>query len=185
MLPVDLAAFAAAAEWHHLPRHIAALRLEVTATDLSFPGALLPRLRQDGSIVWYAAAPTAHAWRRLRPLLLSYAGPTVTAFTGIPTELNQFDPTELVLLKGGVFAAALLVSPPGGTDLALRALARLVAAVGRVPREATPPSPSTGTLLAFLDMNLAAVARGLARTIALPSSATSGGWTQLISFSLR
>src|SRR5208337_3815758 len=113
MLPVDLAAFAAAADWRNLPRDIAALEFEVTATDSSFPGALLPRVLQDGSIVWYAAAPTARAWRRLRPLLLAYAGPTVTTFVGVTTELNQSDPAERVLLTGGVFAAALLVPPPG------------------------------------------------------------------------
>ena len=156
MLLVDLPAFAAAAGWPRLPVDVAVSVFEATATDPTFPGALLPRMRPDGSVVWYAAAPTAQAWRRLRPLLLSYAGPTVTTFSGLPAILDGSDPAELILMQAGVFSAALLVPPNRGTALAARALARLVAAIARAPGDVPRPSPSTGALLANLDMCLAA-----------------------------
>jgi hypothetical protein len=160
MLVLDVAAFAAAADWQHLPDDIAALRLEATVTNPKFPGALLPRVRRDRSIVWYAAAPSTQVWRRLRPLLLAYAGPTVTNFCGLPVELDELDPAEVLLSRSGVVSAAVLVPSIGGTELAARALARLVAALARVPSDVSPPSPSTSAVLALLDMSLAAGDRG-------------------------
>jgi hypothetical protein len=70
--------------------------------------------------------------------------------------LDQSDPVERILLQSNVFSAALLVPATGHTNLAARALARLMAAVALAPRDAPPPAPSTGALLGLLDMNLAA-----------------------------
>jgi hypothetical protein len=104
----------------------------------------------------YAVAPTAQTWRRLRPLLLSFAGPTVTTFSGVPIRLDPSDPAELILVKAGAFAAARLETPSRYTMWAARGLAGLVKAVGRAPSDAPRPAASAGSLLADLDMCLAA-----------------------------
>ena len=166
MFSVDLTAFAAAAGWATLPQGIAALRLEETAAAPRFPGALLPAIAPGGQVVWYAVVPTALAWRRLRPLLMAHAGPTVTTFTGRPTELDPANPAERMLLEAGAAAAAKLASPPGSAGLAARALSRLAAALKRSPSDVMRPPLSTPALLAELDMHLAAADRaGAARCL--------------------
>jgi hypothetical protein len=168
MLALDLDAFAVAAGWADLPAELRALSLQDTAKDPKFPGAILPRAVTRGEIFWYALAPTAQTWRRLRPLLLAYAGPTVTAFTGQPTALRFDDPAEMLLAGAGAFSAARLTPARGREDLAARALARLVASVARSPADAGLPPPPTSTLLARLDMCLAAGDRaGAARTVSV------------------
>lgn len=168
MLALDLDAFAIAAGWADLPAELRALGLENTANDPRFPGAIVPRIETRGEAVWYALAPTAQTWRRLRPLLMAYAGPTVTAFTGQPTALRLNDPAEALLAGAGVFSAALLTPARGREDLAARALARLVASVARSPTDAGLPSPSTSVLLASLEMCLAAGDRaGAARIVSM------------------
>lgn len=168
MLALDLDAFGIAAGWVDLPPEVRALGLDGTARDPRFPGAILPRVEARGEVVWYALAPTAATWRRLRPLLLAYAGPTVTAFTGQPTALRLTDPAEALLAGAGVFSVARLTPAHGRGDLAARALARLVASVARSPVDAPLPPPPTSVLLARLEMCLAAGDRaGAARTVSV------------------
>ena len=91
MLPLDLTAFGNAAGWDRLPSNIAELNIQATAANPHFPGGLLPAVTEGGRIFCYAAVTNAAAWRRLRPLLLAYAGPTITTFSGIgrPPDLRS------------------------------------------------------------------------------------------------
>ena len=54
-----------------------------TATDLAIPGAILPR-QQGEQLLFYALTPTPQLWRQLRPLLLAFAGPTLTILSDCP-----------------------------------------------------------------------------------------------------
>ncbi len=97
--------------------------LETWHSD-KFPGAVLPRL-QDEQLSFYAIAKTAQDWRKLRPLLLAYAGPTVTDFNGLPRELNQLDPLERYLHEQDFHLVLKFSAVPHTQKLALGALKRL------------------------------------------------------------
>jgi hypothetical protein len=156
MLSVDLLAFGNSAGWGRLPPEVAALDIQATARDPRFPGAVLPAVSEEGRIFWYAATPDAATWRRLRPLLLAYAGPTVTAFSGVPKPINTSREPERLLAEAQVFAIAVLVPPADGVTLASRSLRRLVDALARAPTEPLLPPVATSVLVARMDMCLAA-----------------------------
>ncbi len=59
-------------------------RLLETTSDECFPGALIPEIDADGQVVILATASHAN-WRRLQPILRSFAGPTLTSFDGTPS----------------------------------------------------------------------------------------------------
>lgn len=156
MIQLDTVAFGRAADWERLPRIVAEQSFDQTVTNEEFPGAILPRLRPNADVVWYAVASSARDWRRLRPLLLAYAGPTVTTFRGVQSDLDPADPVEGLLLQSGVRYAARLGAGPNNLKFAAQALARLISALASVPRDAQGPQRSTGSLLAELEMCLAA-----------------------------
>ncbi|SEH06424.1 hypothetical protein [Candidatus Venteria ishoeyi] len=99
-----------------------------TLQNDTFPGAVLPRL-QGEQLYFYAVAPTPQNWRQLRPLLLAYAGPTVTDFDSLPRALNPHDPLEQYLdkcLQTPDFHLIIKFSAtPATQKLALGALSRL------------------------------------------------------------
>jgi hypothetical protein len=95
----------------------------VTATEKSFPGAILPRYSSPVTF-YYAVGPTPQIWRELRPLLLSFAGKTVTDFSGIPSILDTSDPTEALLAGLEPYAVARLVPSQETARLALLSLRR-------------------------------------------------------------
>lgn len=76
---VDLLALQACAG---VAPEVAALCADVTQTVVAeaFPGALVPVLDSAGSMQMDVAAPTISEWRRLKPILLAFAGPTLTGF---------------------------------------------------------------------------------------------------------
>src|SRR4051812_29369425 len=96
-----------------------------------FPGAILAWPRSGDVTLYYAVAKTAAEWRRLRPLLLAFAGPTLTGFTGRPESLDPNVAVEDYLLKGGWHLAVRLCP---GNELAAqqmvhRSLKRLIQSV--------------------------------------------------------
>ena len=58
----------------------------------TFPGALVPVIDSAGSMQIDVAAPTMSDWRRLKPVLLAFAGPTLTGFDGVPEPFAATDP---------------------------------------------------------------------------------------------
>ena len=60
----------------------------ISATSEKFPGAVLALPSKDSPTVYFAIAPKSEDWRRLRPLLISYVGPTFSTFDG---KINHLD----------------------------------------------------------------------------------------------
>lgn len=154
MLPLDLDAFGIAAGWQRLPPDVVERRVERTATDRAFPGAILPALSDKG-VYWYGAAATPADWRLLQPLLLAYAGPTVTLFSGQSMSLDPSIPADHLLKEAGVCAMARLVPGLGRERFAAIALDRLYQALQQRPLTKRAPREQTTRLLANLDLCVA------------------------------
>ena len=155
MLPLDLKTFGMLAGWARLSSEIAACNFHDTAADHVFPGAILPVVAPDDTVYWYGLAADGAQWRQLQPLLLAYAGPTVTSFTG---QISVPDPANLVdqfLQKSGIHAMARLVPSKESAEFARVALDRLCKAIAKRPAAKRPEYESTARLLSRLDMCLA------------------------------
>lgn len=140
--------------------------LESTVGDPGFPGGLISLPTADGEpSVFYAAAATSAEWRRLRPLLLAFAGPTLTDFAGAPTLLRTEVAHEQVLAAAGLAAVARLEAPAATKTSTSRALRRLVTLVRRAPPDSRPAPESTGRLLARIRDHLNAFAIDDARQL--------------------
>jgi len=116
-----------------------------TATDLAIPGAILPR-QQGKQLLFYALAPTPQLWRQLRPLLLAFAGPTLTDFIGLPAQLDTNDSVEAWLAAQNAIVARLRTRPDTQT-ITIRALQRLVALLSHSEIPEREHSLPTGLLL--------------------------------------
>jgi hypothetical protein len=110
----------------------------------------------DGNLTIYAVAETGPEWRKLQPLLLSFAGPTLTDFSGIPSKLDCSEPFEVLLGGAGVHTAARLRPGrfKGGEVAVIRALRRLQARLLDAPDLALPRPEPTSRLLAQLQDSL-------------------------------
>lgn len=134
---------------------------DATAVDPEFPGALFV-WPGDGvrPPVFYGAAQSQAQWRRLRPLLKAFVGPTLTNFAG---EVSALDPSlrhERILGTAGLAAVARMVPASGTASSTERALNRLVALVAKTPPDAEPPMETTGRILARIQDHLNALAIG-------------------------
>lgn len=119
-----------------------------------FPGAILAWPRQNKPTVYYAIANNATEWRRLRPLLLAFAGPTLTSFTGRVEPLLPKIPIESMLITTGwaVVARMVVGSDQKAEEIAYRSLKRMFEMVSRAPattRDA--PQPTSQLLAQFVD----------------------------------
>ena len=122
-----------------------------TARQAKFPGALLPVVA-DGTLAIYAVAESGLEWRKLQPLLLAFAGPTLTNFTGAPSPLDSAQPFEALLGGAGVHSAARLRPGrfTGGDATVVQALRRLQARLLAAPDLAAARPEPTSRLLARL-----------------------------------
>lgn len=125
-----------------------------SASMSAFPGVVLTWPRPGKCSVYYAVAADATQWRRLRPLLMAFVGPTVTSFDGMPAELLPRIPVEQYLLSGTQYITARIV--PGSEQkhrqMARRALERLLITVGQAPAiTATIPRATSHLLARFVD----------------------------------
>ncbi len=119
-----------------------------------FPGAILAWPRSSRPTVYYAIANDAAEWRRLRPLVLAFAGPTLTSFTGrIEPLLPQIPVESLFLSSGWPVVARLVAGSEHKTQvMASRSLKRMIQIVSSAPpttREA--PRPTSHLLAQFVD----------------------------------
>lgn len=125
--------------------------LACTATNERFPGALLSLPRIGKVSVYYAIATDAAEWRRLRPLLIAYAGPTLTSFQGWTEPLLPHAlPAEALLDSKDFHIVARLV--PGESQklqkYTSRSLLRLVEMAKAAPTTSSAVPLSTSRLLA-------------------------------------
>jgi hypothetical protein len=125
-----------------------------TVVDPDFPGALVPAFGPKGAVHIFAAAPTAPLWRHLSPVLLAFAGPTLTSFSGLPSELPAGDTVaDLVRATGPAATATLrLLDDAKNQITALRALARMRETFARAPSLRDVPKSTSWLLACFQDM---------------------------------
>lgn len=119
-----------------------------------FPGAILAWPRRTKPTVYYAIANDAAEWRRLRPLLLAFAGPTLTSFTGRVEPLLPHIPVESLLIAANWSVVARLVAGskdniPEITSRALKRMIQMVSSAPQTTREA--PRPTSQLLAQFVD----------------------------------
>ncbi len=140
--------------------------LEGTVGDPGFPGALFVWPGEGvRPPVFYAAAQTHAQWRRLRPLLLAFAGPTLTDFAGEASRLNLNHRHEQVLEAAGLAVVARMAPTAETASSTERALRRLMALVAKTPPDAEPPMETTGRILARIRDHLNALAIDEARQL--------------------
>jgi len=119
-----------------------------------FPGAILACPRPDDITVYYAVAQSASEWRRLQPLLLAFAGPTLTSFTGRPELLDSKVAVEDYLVKGGWYLAVRLLPGDGPSVQAMvhRSLMRLIQTLDVATYVSkTAPLPTSRLLSKFVN----------------------------------
>jgi hypothetical protein len=131
--------------------NLAPLAADILATvaDKNFPGALVPGGTGDEARV-YAIAPTSADWRRLSPIVMAFAGPTITSFDGSPTPLDPKDPAVALIneAQAAVTGVLRLPSEPKQRLGALRGLSRARETLARAPDLQRRPSEPTSWLLA-------------------------------------
>lgn len=100
------------------------------------------------------AVSTMSDWRRLKPVLLAFAGPTLTAFDGVP---KPFDPADLVgarlmLTMPAITAIMRLPADDRPQVAALRAVLRARDTLARAPElQRSAPVPTSWLLARFQD----------------------------------
>lgn len=137
-------------------REIAALCADVTQSVISqtFPGAMVPIIDSAGSMQIDVAASTITDWRRLKPVLLAFAGPTITGFDGIPGPFVATDPVGARLQRAlpSVTAIMRLPADDRGRLAALRAVLRARDTLARAPElQRSTPVPTSWLLAQFQD----------------------------------
>ena len=137
-------------------RDIEALCAEVTRSIISdtFPGALVPVIDSAGSMQIDVAAPTMSDWRRLKPVLLAFAGPTLTGFDGVPEPFAMTDPVGARLHRAEPAVTAIMRLPADDRArlAALRAVLRARDTLARAPElQRSAPVPTSWLLARFQD----------------------------------
>jgi len=130
------------------------LSLIETITDPKFPGAMVPSVDIDGNLQILVAASTVSAWRRLRPVLQAFAGPTLTSFNGLPEPLPQGDPVADAIARSRPVSTGIVHIPsdPRNRGEALRALVRARSTLARAPElQRSVPQPTSWLLARFQD----------------------------------
>ena len=159
------AGFRAVAKLNDLPPKWRRLFEDVlaSAVDPRVPGAILPAPVGEGCRV-YAVAADQMEWRRLRPLLSAFAGPTLTSFTGVIQPPKGTDPIDAFARTLPSQVVAVAEARDTSVD-AMRALRRMIAAIGHAPESAADAPRSTSWLLSDFEDALNVRDRGLAERL--------------------
>lgn len=123
-----------------------------TLSDPDFPGAIIPE--QHGQALRLVAAASPRDWRRLSPVLRAFAGPTLTSFTGMPSDNALGNVLATLLAPAGSLVAASIDLPDRAADreVALRAVVRARDTFARAPRpNRAAPEPTSWLLARFQD----------------------------------
>jgi hypothetical protein len=135
---------------------ITALCADVTRSVIAevFPGALVPVIDSAGSMQINVVASTMSDWRRLKPILLAFAGPTLTGFDGVPEPFDTADPIGTRLMLAGPAVTAIMRLPGDNRSRiqALRAVLRARDTLARAPElQRLAPVPTSWLLARFQD----------------------------------
>ncbi len=126
--------------------------LAISANIERFPGLILAWPRASEQTIYYAITSSSAEWRRLHPLLLAYAGPTLTDFTGIPEPLDATIALENFLLVGNWYKVVRLT--PGNDariqKMTHRSLKRLIETITIAPNTSQAAPLPTSRLISKL-----------------------------------
>jgi hypothetical protein len=119
-----------------------------------FPGGVLAYPRSDETTIYYGIADTPDQWRKLRPLLLAFAGPTLTSFNGCPESFKASLPLEEFLLSKMFYVVARFI--PGKevkrTQTVRRSLVRMIDTITNAPIIThSLPEPTSRLIAQFVD----------------------------------
>ena len=137
-----------------LDADLAALCADVTQTVAAsqFPGALVPVINAAGAIQIIVATQTVSDWRRLKPVLLAFAGPTLTGFDGMPERLDVGNVTAARIMQAMPVVTAIMRLPSEhkARVSALRAVFRALDTLARAPHlQRSAPVPTSWLLARF------------------------------------
>lgn len=123
-----------------------------SATEPTFPGAVLPVADDNGRLSFYAAADSQAEWRKLQPLLRAFAGPTLTNFDGWPRDLDPSKPFDAAMVSSGLEVVSVFKAGrfPNADRVVMRALLRLQDRIAAAPVLTNPRPKATSRLLAEL-----------------------------------
>lgn len=135
---------------------ISALCADVAQTVVAedFPGGCVPVVDGAGAMQIDVAASTISDWRRLKPVLVAFAGPTLTAFEGVPEAFGAGDPVGARLMQAAPAVTAIMRLPRDERSriAALRAVIRARETLARAPElQRSAPVPTSWLLVRFQD----------------------------------
>jgi hypothetical protein len=119
-----------------------------------FPGGLVPVIDATGAMHINVVASTVSNWRRLKPVLLAFAGPTLTAFDGVPEPYDAGDTTGARIMQEHPAVTAVMRLPSDNRVrmAALRAVLRARDTFARAPElQRSAPVPTSWLLARFQD----------------------------------
>lgn len=122
-----------------------------SAISEKFPGGILAIPSPDNTNTFYAVARKARDWRRLRPLLMAFAGPTVSSFDGKTRSLIPNNPFEEYLLSHEWHLVTKI--NPGGqgefnlAEMTKRGLSRMINNFLEAPENTQQPIQTTSQLI--------------------------------------
>ena len=122
-----------------------------SAISEKFPGGILAIPSPDKTNTFYAVARKAGDWRRLRPLLMAFAGPTFSSFDGKTRSLIPNNPFEEYLLSHEWYLITKI--NPGGpgefnlAEMTKRGLSRMINNLLEAPENTQQPTQTTSQLI--------------------------------------
>lgn len=125
-----------------------------TVSEPEFPGALVPVINEDGSLHINLATQTVSNWRQIKPVLLAFAGPTLTSFNGLPEPFSANDAVSVRIMETQPAVTAVIRFPSevNACRSGLRAIQRAIETLSRAPQlQRTAPVPTSWLLAQFQD----------------------------------
>jgi hypothetical protein len=146
--------------------HESLASLYETIDDASFPGAIIPRVR-NAEVVFYLVADSGPSWRSLQPLGLAFTGVTLSDFDGRPTPLDDRDAFEAAIARSGISHASRVSARPDDADAGDLAASFLRMRRGLASAPVLPEgiSATTGQLLGEFRLSLSVRDRRAAEAV--------------------
>jgi len=121
-----------------------------SAISERFPGGILALPQAQNTTKYYAIAKTASEWRKLRPFLMAFVGPTFSSFKGIASQIDPKNSCERYLFSHEWYLTTEIHAGQAGhlpqaTDQAMR---RMISNVLDAPETTQVPPQTTNQLIA-------------------------------------
>lgn len=125
-----------------------------SAISPRFPGGVFSCPRLNKTAVYYAVAASATEWRSLQPILMAFAGPTLSSFQGWPMPFQASHPIEDVLLSNCWHVVIRFEPGPDkrASEMLRRSLVRMVDSIENAPTTThVAPQPTSSLIARFVD----------------------------------